>query len=171
MKKFSARLQEQQSYKSLLWLLPLTWFNSFWAAVWSQYEYGLKLLSREQIDQDVRFTPIPVTISLIVLGLLLVPIVISFIKRIKKHKAGRGAFKIWSLGSTLFWFVVAMPSWLLLFFSTHIGGNYWAGLFRPDWITYGWLATTFEIVVVLAAIKVFKMISNAYLAQMKQQRG
>jgi len=156
-----------KSHKSLWWLVPLAWINSLVAAVWAQYEYGQYVLTREQIDQEVWLTPISVTISIVVLCFLLVPISVLFIKLLRRQSADKAPGEIFTFRSSLFWFVVAVSSWVLLLFdTTHIGGQYWGGLFRPDWISYGWLATTIEIVIVMASIKVFKIISKAYFAKL-----
>ena len=161
-------MANQDSSKGLWWLFPLVWFNSLFAAVWTQYTDYQSILTREQIDQEVPLTPIPVTISIVVLSFLLVPIVALLIKGLRRYRIENAPGKIWTFESSLFWLVIAVPSWVLLLCSTHIGGQFWGGLFRPDWISYGWLATTIEIVVVMAAIKLFKTASNAYTAKMKQ---
>ena len=158
-------MRNQKSYKSLWWLVPLAWINSLFAAIWSQHEYGQYVLTREQIDHEVSLAPIPVTISIVVVGFLVVPIIVLFIKFLWRHSKDNAPGKIFTFGSSLFWFVLAVPSEVLLLFGTHIGGQYWAGLFRPDWISYGWLATTIEIAMVMASTKVLKIISKDYAAK------
>jgi|GEM_PF-6073265 len=151
----------------LVWLLVVvTWLNTMGAAVWEQYEFGRNLLTKAQIDQSVAFTPIPVTISVLVISIVLVPLSRALIKRVMAASHPDDKVKGSDFFRRFLWPVIAVPTWLLLLLSTHIGGEYWAGLFRPDWVTYGWIATTIELAIFAVFSRVFRFgtsIQNAKL--------
>lgn len=161
-------MRQQKSYKSIWLLLPLAWINTYFLAIWAQWQLGqYPGQTRAEIEHGLAWTPIPVTFSILIVGLISTPLFLLFVNQIKKS-SDTSLPRLWSLGASPMWFIFAIPSLLLLFFSTHIGGPYLYFWFRPDWLTYGWLATTLEIILVLGASKLINVAARSYFERLKK---